>query len=100
MTEDEAKTKWCPHYQVTSTDDDDNRSTRFDPATKTYSATLKDACCLGSACMAWRWNDERNPDWRPRHGMMSVGYEEHPDDRPSAWRKSTTDGFCGLAGRP
>ena len=47
MTEDEAKTKWCPHVRFTSNDERmyDNRPSRH-PDT---------ACCIASDCMAWRW---------------------------------------------
>ena len=38
MTEEEAKTKWCPQC-VSQTDGDAEYSQR----------------CLGSGCMAWRW---------------------------------------------
>lgn len=40
--------------------------------------------CQGSRCMAWRWADPFN---------------EGEDDLPASWR-STTHGYCGLAGRP
>ena len=40
--------------------------------------------CSGSMCMAWRWADPFN---------------EGEDNLPASWR-STTHGYCGLAGRP
>lgn len=40
--------------------------------------------CRGSRCMAWRWADPFN---------------EGEGDLPASWR-STTHGYCGLAGRP
>lgn len=40
MTEDEAKTKWCPFARVV----DSARGTDGEGAR-----------CIGSACMAWRW---------------------------------------------
>jgi hypothetical protein len=61
MTEEEAKTKWCPQARI-------------------------DICCIGSACMAWRCADEIESV------SLTAGVV--------VTRKSTTDGWCGLAGRP
>lgn len=47
MTEDEAKTKWCPLVRVLDSRGPWNRH----PDKKVSS----DATCLGSACMMWRW---------------------------------------------
>lgn len=76
MTEEEAKTKWCPHAVASHTDpragfrDDDGGRPKVHP-------------CIGSACMAWRWGGS----W-PR-----------PDDPPEI-RSFYDGGFCGLAGKP
>jgi hypothetical protein len=66
MTEDEAKTKWCPYVRFVDCEDRlyDNRPSSMQNGAK----------CLGSGCMAWRWD-----------------YDEYGD---------ATEGFCGLAGRP
>jgi hypothetical protein len=80
MTEEEAKTKWCPRYQVATSGGDsstyemDNRpmehergaDEKWHPTGRLHPA----ACCIGSACMWWR----RLP--------------------------IPADGFCGLAGKP
>jgi hypothetical protein len=73
LTEEEAAMKWC----VQSGSDH----------------------CMGSDCMAWRWGQMRNPDWKPDHpGMMSYG-QSHPDDRAPTHISDTEHGYCGLAGR-
>jgi hypothetical protein len=61
MTEEEAKKKWCPN--------------RIPNATSIK--TAREASCIGSDCMAWRW------DKYPKD-------EGHYHDR----------GHCGLAGEP
>lgn len=66
MTEEEAKTKWCPAYR-----EPDNRGDH------------KSVNCIGSACMAWRWQRISPP------GLMA-GTGQYSD----------TDGYCGLAGKP
>lgn len=55
--------------------------------------------CVGSRCMAWRWDMERNPDFAPIHPMVATD-PKHPADVPNPYRYSTTHGYCGLAGRP
>lgn len=108
FTEDEAKTKWCPFARVTSIDD--RPSARPDdgaligPHTPSYNRQyvqdfdLKQqlqpdgrharfnviptvALCIGSKCMAWRWNDN--------------GSQNSVTARPASGK-----GYCGLAGAP
>jgi hypothetical protein len=68
LTEQEAKTRWCPMARVALAGGDrtNRNGTR---------------CCIGSACMAWRWVDR--------------GLQQHPPV-PS----HITDGYCGAFGRP
>ncbi len=78
MTEEEAKTKWCPHKRVAIVSEDLSECTpahnqvEFDarPELGKYAVHYR---CIGSACMAWRWLD----------------------DEPGC-----EAGFCGLASRP
>lgn len=64
MTEEEAKTKWCPFA----------RDVDGAPTTN----------CIGSACMAWRWDHDiyRESPYVPRYVP------------------SETEGHCGLAEKP
>lgn len=95
MTEDEAKAKWCPQYQVATSGGDvsstfemDNRPPEYLPGDaangenpqqwRPTGAINPFACCIGSRCMAWRFDakpDGAGPGYEPR-------------------------GHCGLAGRP
>lgn len=76
MTEDEAKTKWCPFSRTANYDNTaTNRNIKGDG--------LVTARCLGSACMAWRATDNESEPFAP--GMPE------PKSKPA--------GFCGLAGR-
>jgi hypothetical protein len=71
MTENEAKTKWCPmvrHVQFFN-DIEDNRGL-FEPRDN----PLANAC-IGSLCMMWRWTFTRE-------------------------EASNGHGHCGLASRP
>lgn len=74
MTEEEAKTKWCPHARVGSAISGlgaMNSDFREGPVPEAY--------CRGSECMAWRW--EFGPKESKRMGTPPSGY-------------------CGLAGKP
>lgn len=73
MTEEEAKTKWCPFVRsmfsssaAASNRDSDGKATR---GTR----------CIGSACMAWRWFETTQ-----EQGKLPPPYS----------------GYCGLAGKP
>jgi hypothetical protein len=67
MTEEEAKTKWCPQTLCARLIVSDHVEQPVE---------MGGARCIGSKCMAWRWERASNS---------------------SIKRK---DGFCGLAGRP
>ena len=82
MTEDEAKTKWCPYARLVSGGGAGfNRAAPPDiDAAPMISVAV---CCIASECMAWRWE--------PSDGDMARQYNNPNADR---------HGFCGLAGRP
>lgn len=91
MTEEEAKTKWCPHARVDST-----ASNRPDSYPGHDIGSGKWPTCIGSACMAWRWVasiptfqkvDPLNP--------LSTYSKTRAYSAPAP-----THGFCGLAGQP
>lgn len=101
ITEDEAKTKWCPQYQVATSGGDtsntyemDNRPIKWTPEGVGPDGRQKyrndgihpSACCLGSGCMWWRWDSDQ---------PAGIAYSEYgtPED-VRAW------GFCGKAGIP
>lgn len=113
MTEDEAKQKWCPQYQVSGSDDDDNRSTGWDQNEKAYRQTLKNAFCLGSRCMAWRWVPLQADD-AFKNAIIKAAADigdtspnkmkatNHVIANRAAYGLPTQpfDGYCGLAGKP
>jgi hypothetical protein len=74
MTEEEAKTKWCPAARHS-----------YDESTGPGWNTGNSPLCQGSMCMAWRWKKRFGPD---------------PDKPENITELPPTEGYCGLAGRP
>lgn len=71
LTEDDAKTKWCPHARISeeakqahlaspsfnrTETQHDNSTHPDDPLYLYFGAIPSQALCLGSGCMNWEWN--------------------------------------------
>jgi len=101
MTEDEAKTRWCPFTRVAQEGravGHYNRILRRDGESQIPYSTR----CIASTCMAWRWQDEierrwtaLEPDGEGWQRVEAVGGVAH-------WARThrTPHGYCGLAGAP
>ena len=78
MTEEEAKSKWCPFARVKL------YTVSAEPAAnrKPNGELPRQTLCVASTCMAWRWTP--NVDMRAYTGTAAKA-------RP---------GYCGLAGVP
>lgn len=130
MTEDEAKTKWCPYARsIGWIDFRDGEK----PATENRdTGGMPSACCLciGSKCMAWRISERARPadierkyiEWRDGEEKPSTQFEElgwvltdygtepadEEDDYIIHWEDyewvtkaaCPAKGYCGLAGKP
>ena len=62
MTEDEAKTKWCPMVRFVVSSEDQNSANRWEGC-----PVPEICCCLASDCMMWR------EQWK-RAEVSSNGY--------------------------
>ncbi len=97
MIEDQAKTKWCPMAKAPN-DYRGNGDWETVVANRLPNGDADSGClCLGSGCMAWRWESVPNPDYVQPHSMV------YPPRLP--WEnppmiKSETHGYCGLGGQP
>lgn len=84
MTEQEARTKWCPKYQVCG-EDGDNRPEAHQMENGKWvripGSIASSACCITSGCMAWRSESKLVNPGRPDAHWTEVGY-------------------CGAFGRP
>jgi len=92
MTEDEAKTKWCPMARNLGTllqaakPGDKDYVVACGSQNRGYAmgGPLYNSLCIGSACMAWRWAREPDP----------------ADDHPFIEKFVSVRGYCGAFGRP
>ncbi len=85
MTENDAKTKWCPMSQV-STDGTLLATNRGRTVGNGENPGLK---CIATECMAWRW------EYVLDYGSVPLGKNAHNTDSDGEWL-----GYCGLAGKP
>jgi len=90
MTEEEAKTKWCPMRRLTEIGH--VRITNVDPGIHTLN-------CIGSACMMWR-TDQRftvHRDVVP----INVRFSDNGEIRSElATPDEPQHGHCGMGGKP
>lgn len=97
MTEEEAKTKWCP-FARTAPIGEEGGTMSAAVSINRWAVDGDDKPnpfghsnhCIGPACMAWRW------------AQINVGPATALDGtyHPASYVASTTDGHCGLAGKP
>lgn len=94
MTEEDAKTKWCPFARVITTNLKSAGNRLFmwgtpempaQPAYKPAALEMHGSKCLGSACMAWRVVTVNE--------LSEVVFAGTREGKPGT-------GYCGLAGKP
>lgn len=89
MTEDDARTKWCPFARavvVAKGAQDVPTHNRLTMVGMDHSA-IDMINCIASECMAWRWSDVRRENYNKDIRVSMPTYSA-----------STTEGYCGLAG--
>lgn len=79
MTEEEAKTKWCP-FSRTGAYSDRGQMTAVSINRDPRKEVAEGCLCLASGCAVWKWGVE-----------IKMGRGVY---------KSKTEGHCGLAGKP
>lgn len=85
MTEKDAKTKWCSHTRV----GEQASGAAENRPDGSYN-------CIASACMAWRWAEERNAE-------VEAEFEASCPSGASMGCEVVGPqpvGYCGLAGKP
>ena len=99
MTEDEAKTKWCPFAASRSVSGmvviaEQHTANYLGPETGKL-MTL----CVGSGCMAWRVTNQF-PSREARIDAIKRYRIEHGASLQEAKPLFDQQGYCGLAGKP
>lgn len=97
MTEDEAKTKWCPFARqlgilrasVASGKEDAIVAQGTQNRGYTMGGALSNCMCLGAGCMAWRFRES-----------LEFRAKADAEFHKSGMRLASTEGYCGLAGTP
>jgi hypothetical protein len=118
MTEEEAKTRWCPFARcipATTTETSATFNTGLPSFNRYQSEGVQrlpgGAGCIGSACMAWRWHGEptekrefhtvgKRPDGEGWRCTLSDADREGFSLKSRWERDVPRQGHCGLAGKP
>jgi hypothetical protein len=85
MTEEEAKTRWCPAAGVRAWD---------------RPMATADTRCIAASCMAWRWSGEAPKPTLGTADFAVGGFSTDPQARKEVldrW-EAKRPGYCGLAG--
>jgi len=90
MTEEQAKTKWCPMTRLEGNEEGPFNRMAFSlkrwfkwECTSPYQENA--ANCIASDCMMWRW--QRTPERAKEMGRKALSHEYYEED-----------GYCGLTG--
>ena len=110
MTEEEAKTKWCPFSRVIAQDRGRLVQGSAAPNRINWIGEESEApvgsLCIASACMAWRWHEAARTE---AYKAATVAHMKATGDTLSKALQETlkrrdeftyTEGYCGLAGQP
>ena len=76
MTEEEARTKWCPMVRLAWQVNPDRPHDAITANRWGSGQPIDVATCIGSACMMWRWEHKQHERWED------------------------SEGYCGLADKP
>lgn len=97
MTEEEAKTRWCPFVRLTA-DGPGEWHTNRDPSLPSSPGDTQAYRCIASACMAWRTRQRSVLRTEPWPEKDTTAAPSVPAGRYGA--DVVTEGYCGLAGAP
>ncbi len=119
MTEEEAKTKWCPFSRsiavLGSADGDVMPVAGAYPHNRIHPPREKEPiwhdtahACVASECMAWRWHEAKRTEAFVAAVQVHMKRQTRPNyqaamqevfaERGDTFQRS--EGFCGLAGQP
>ena len=112
MTEDEAKTKWCPFTRVADVNGK-GCANRFDGSSEAEAPI--GSLCFGAACMAWQFDQTEyemgtplplgtvpaDPGWEEAGETWCAGGEYGSGQNRMRWRRALPrTGYCRAFDRP
>ena len=72
MTEEEAKTKWCPHIRDTAIQEK-GVVAQITPSINSHNGSRDGYNCITSDCMMWQWDEEGiYKDGQPTEGHCGL----------------------------
>jgi len=96
MTEDEAKTKWCPFARCGSSTSGLGSMNRVVEIDGLEQVRINNEC-IASTCMAWR--EQKVDRWVDSVGVM-IEDGQRGSYQGAALKTIIVGGYCGLAGAP
>lgn len=104
VTEEEAKTKWCPFARVRRHGIAGSAAFNRFVDSEAECDTAAGSNCVGSDCMAWRISQQEPEVYYTLRGVeVGIGEVVSWEDQnllKRCERKRAPVGFCGLAGAP
>ncbi|UKJ74551.1 hypothetical protein [Azospirillum brasilense] len=95
MTEEEARTKWCPMARNAGVTNRDTGSTASVNRNGREHYGVENCSCIASGCMAWRRENATDAALAAR-----AAGDRRPDWEIKASIAANPRGFCGAFGKP
>ena len=102
MTEEEAQNKWCPMARSIIFEKPEGGAHASGNRIAFDGESDSDCCCLGSGCAMWRWNAYKALKNRSTGELVPfvAGQALSYANSTIVDAYSTTEGYCGLGGKP
>lgn len=97
LTEEEAKTKWCPESRMLVDATGYGAGNRF--TGQQHPHFVAQTRCIGSACMAWRWGGVAKQSGEIARSANAVEAAKGDPRRVKEFEGCKPAGYCGNSGR-
>lgn len=103
LTEEEARTKWCPETTVFIAPESPQWPYAMLDSRGAPSTHPEFTRCIASGCPVWRWGSGENMAWKKPDGIIHWSYngetyaEGEQGQAAAGWLRL---GYCGKGGNP